>query len=125
MRKTLLAVAILTSLFPIPVRAVQPLTMRPFTPVQDTLEGLASGDCTPSDCFDGRPILRREFPLVILEEKKIDETIVPPYVEHRRQRRVHCHRGRYGDGPCYDYDDEIPVYHPGRIVKCHRHRNAD
>lgn len=129
MKKTLLAVAALLSLSPLRVNAAQPITvdkegiqgmllrnrMYHARPAQDTLDDMASGECSASECFDGRPILRREPPLVILEEEKVAEYFQPPYWEHQH-RRYHCHGGRYHGGDCFEYGDRSPIYHPGRVV---------
>lgn len=103
-----------------PARAVEPLTFddEGFAalrrghagPAQQKLEALASGECTPETCFDGAPILRREGPLAILEEKKTGEYYIPPHYDNH----VRCFHGGRGEGggDCYDY----PRYEPGRLV---------
>ena len=66
-------------------RATEPMA----GPSMQALQAMAEGTCPADKCFDGTPILRREGPLAILEEKKIGHT-----------NARHMHGGR-GDGGTY------------------------
>lgn len=95
-------------------------------PEQQRLASMASGECSADECFDGKPILRREPPLVILEEKKIGEYYAPPYWERERSfddcygGHDYPYGGHWRGGHCHRRWDSR--YVPGRVASEYRQK---
>lgn len=148
MRMTLLSLSLLSAavLFRMDAVAAMPLTAdeaalkkmlseRKPGPEQQRLAAMASGECSAAECFDGRPILRREGRhFAILEEKKIGEVHVPGtrecetihhggYYYDGHYRAGHYHGGyyyggyRHGDyGDPYHWDSSRCWSHPAHTI---------